>query len=60
LTAAAQSAGWYENFEENMKLPTWEFAYEYISRSGRVDPTRLASICPKFMAQYAERKAAKA
>lgn len=59
LTAAAQSAGWYEHFEENMKLLPWEFAYEYISRSGRVDPTRLASICPKFIEQYAERKAAK-
>lgn len=56
MTAAAQSAGWYEHFEENMKLPPWEFAYEYISRSGRVDPARLASICPKFIAQYGEWK----
>jgi 2-polyprenyl-6-methoxyphenol hydroxylase-like FAD-dependent oxidoreductase len=59
LTAAAQSAGWYEHFEENMKLQPWEFAYEYISRSGRVDPTRLTSICPKFVENCAKSKVAK-
>lgn len=59
LTAAARSAGWYEHFEENMKLPPWEFAHEYISRSGRVDPARLASTCPNFVKQYDEWKSRK-
>jgi len=52
LDAAARSADWYENFEQNMKLPPWEFAQQYISRSGRVDPNRIASTCPKFVRQY--------
>ncbi|MBR0706969.1 FAD-dependent monooxygenase [Bradyrhizobium liaoningense] len=56
LAAAARSADWYEHFEQNMKLPPWEFANEYMSRSGRVDPARLASACPNFIKQYAEWK----
>lgn len=56
LDAAALSASWYEHFEENMQLPPWEFAHEYISRSGRVDLARLASTCPNFVRQYEEWK----
>jgi 2-polyprenyl-6-methoxyphenol hydroxylase-like FAD-dependent oxidoreductase len=52
LDAAAKSAEWYERFEQNMKLPPWEFANEYISRSGRLDPDRLASTSPKFVQEY--------
>lgn len=54
LAAAARSADWYEHFEQNMKLQPWEFANEYMSRSGRVDPARLALTCPRFVKQYAE------
>lgn len=56
LDAASRSADWYERFAENMKRPAWDFAMDYISRSGRVDPTRLASICPAFIGEYERRK----
>ncbi|QPF90667.1 FAD-dependent monooxygenase [Bradyrhizobium commune] len=57
LDAASRSADWYEHFAENMNRPAWDFAMDYISRSGRVDPTRLASICPAFIREYERRKA---
>lgn len=56
LDAAGRSADWYERFDENMQLPPWEFAHQYISRSGRIDPDRLASACPEFIRQYRELK----
>ncbi|WP_426441453.1 FAD-dependent monooxygenase [Bradyrhizobium genosp. P] len=56
LDAASRSADWYEHFAENMNRPAWDFAMDYISRSGRVDPTRLASICPAFIGEYERRK----
>lgn len=52
LDAAARSADWYETFEQSMTLPPWEFAHEYISRSGRLDPDRLVSTAPNFARQY--------
>jgi 2-polyprenyl-6-methoxyphenol hydroxylase-like FAD-dependent oxidoreductase len=52
LTAAARSANWYESFDEKMNLAPLEFAHEYISRSGRVDPDKLASTCPNFVNSY--------
>lgn len=52
LSAAAQSAEWYEHFDQRMKLPPLEFAHEYISRSGRVNPDRLVLTCPQFAQDY--------
>jgi hypothetical protein len=52
LDAASRSADWYEHLEQNMALPPWEFAHEYISRSGRVDRDRLASSCSAFVRQH--------
>ncbi|UPK01294.1 FAD-dependent monooxygenase [Bradyrhizobium sp. 170] len=54
LDAAARSADWYETFDQNMTLPPLEFAHEYISRSGRVDPDRMASASPNFVRRYLE------
>jgi 2-polyprenyl-6-methoxyphenol hydroxylase-like FAD-dependent oxidoreductase len=56
VAAAARSADWYETFDRTMTLPPLEFAHEYMSRSGRIDPVRLASISPKFLARYAKWK----
>ena len=52
VTAARTSAGWYENFPEHMKLDLLDFAYSYITRSGRIDEARLRAMSPLFMARY--------
>ena len=52
VTAARTSADWYENFPEHMKLDLMDFAYSYITRSGRIDDARLRAMSPAFMARY--------
>ena len=52
VTAARTSADWYEKFPEHMKLPLMDFAYSYITRSGRIDDARLRAMAPRFMARY--------
>jgi 2-polyprenyl-6-methoxyphenol hydroxylase-like FAD-dependent oxidoreductase len=52
VTAARSSADWYEKFPEHMKLGLMDFAYSYITRSGRVDNARLRAMSPAFMAKY--------
>jgi 2-polyprenyl-6-methoxyphenol hydroxylase-like FAD-dependent oxidoreductase len=52
VTAARTSAGWYEKFPDHMKLDLSDFAYSYITRSGRIDDARLRAMSPLFMAQY--------
>jgi 2-polyprenyl-6-methoxyphenol hydroxylase-like FAD-dependent oxidoreductase len=52
VTAARTSAGWYEAFPEHMKLDLIDFAYSYITRSGRIDDARLRAMSPAFMARY--------
>lgn len=52
VSAANQSAAWYDDFAQHMKLPAWEFAMEYISRSGRIDLDRLRAQSPEFISQY--------
>jgi 2-polyprenyl-6-methoxyphenol hydroxylase-like FAD-dependent oxidoreductase len=52
VTAARTSADWYEKFSDHMKLGLMDFAYSYITRSGRVDDARLRAMSPLFMAQY--------
>lgn len=54
LGAADQSAMWYENFAEHMKLEPYEFAMSYINRTGRVDHDRLKALSPAFVARYEE------
>lgn len=57
--AATRSATWYDNFNQHMNLPAWDFAMNYISRSGRIDMERLRAMSPKFVAGYeASRSAA--
>ncbi len=52
VTAARTSADWYEHFPEHMKLDPTDFAYSYITRSGRIDDARLRAMSPAFMALY--------
>jgi len=52
VTAARTSADWYEKFADHMKLDLSDFAYSYITRSGRVDDARLRAMSPLFMARY--------
>ena len=52
VTAAHASAEWYTKFPEHMKLELMDFAYSYITRSGRIDEARLRAMSPTFMARY--------
>ena len=52
VTAARTSSDWYEKFPEHMKLDLLDFAYSYITRSGRIDDARLRAMSPAFMARY--------
>jgi 2-polyprenyl-6-methoxyphenol hydroxylase-like FAD-dependent oxidoreductase len=52
VTAARTSADWYTKFPEHMKLDPMDFAYSYITRSGRIDDARLRAMSPSFMANY--------
>ncbi|MEA2822454.1 MAG: hypothetical protein QOJ86_4458 [Bradyrhizobium sp.] len=60
VTAARASANWYEKFPEHMKLGLMDFAYRYITRSGRIDDARLRAMSPLFMARYEARAGNKA
>ena len=59
-SAATRSATWYDNFPTHMQLPAWEFAMNYISRSGRIDHERLRAMSPQFVAGYEAWKASAA
>ena len=52
VDAANTSARWYDDFSQRMALPAMEFAFSYLTRSGRVDMQRLRSLSPAFMADY--------
>lgn len=58
VTAANTSATWYDSFAKKMALPPLDFAFDYITRSGRVDMDRLRRMAPEFMALYEADKAA--
>jgi 2-polyprenyl-6-methoxyphenol hydroxylase-like FAD-dependent oxidoreductase len=60
VTAARASAAWYEQFPEHMKLSLMDFAYSYITRSGRIDDARLRAMSPLFMTRYEARAGNKA
>ncbi len=55
LAAADASAQWYEHFAQAMRLTPLEFAFSYVTRSGRVDLERLRKTSPEFVALYEAR-----
>jgi 2-polyprenyl-6-methoxyphenol hydroxylase-like FAD-dependent oxidoreductase len=52
VDAANTSARWYDDFRQRMNLPPIEFAFDYLTRSGRVDLERLRRMSPDFIARY--------
>ncbi|HET8727519.1 MAG TPA: FAD-dependent monooxygenase [Alphaproteobacteria bacterium] len=52
LGAAANSFLWYESFAAKIHLDAPALAYDYMTRSGRVDDMRLRAIAPRFMTVY--------
>jgi 2-polyprenyl-6-methoxyphenol hydroxylase-like FAD-dependent oxidoreductase len=52
VDAANTSARWYDRFAEKMQLEPLDFAFDYLTRSGRVDMERLRSLAPEFVAAY--------
>jgi 2-polyprenyl-6-methoxyphenol hydroxylase-like FAD-dependent oxidoreductase len=52
VTASRTSADWYAKFPGHMKLGLMDFAYSYITRSGRIDDGRLRAMSPAFMARF--------
>lgn len=55
VSAANTSATWYDGFADKMPLAPLDFAFDYITRSGRVDMDRLRRLSPKFMRAYEAR-----
>lgn len=49
VDAANRSSYWYETFPERMRQPAWQLAYDYMTRSGRIDDARLRRMAPRFM-----------
>ncbi|MFN4100745.1 MAG: benzoate-CoA ligase family protein [Pararhodobacter sp.] len=52
VDAANTSAQWYEGFAAKMDLPPVDFAFDYLTRSGRIDMDRLRAMAPEFMARW--------
>ena len=52
VRAANRSARWYDDFGTHMRHAPLDFAYGYLTRSGRMTPARARRLAPAFMAQY--------
>jgi anthraniloyl-CoA monooxygenase len=50
--AALESLAWFENVEQSFSLAPLAFAYELMTRSGRIDREKLRQRDPHFMEQY--------
>jgi 2-polyprenyl-6-methoxyphenol hydroxylase-like FAD-dependent oxidoreductase len=50
VEAANASSFWYEDMARAMGASPWRLAYDYMTRSGRMDEARLREQAPKFMA----------
>ena len=54
VSGALASARWYERFAERMHLSPTAFAYDYMTRSGRMDDRRLKAVAPRFYRRWRE------
>ncbi|UCE32663.1 MAG: FAD-dependent monooxygenase [Burkholderiales bacterium] len=52
VAAADASLRWYEGMAELMTLTPYEFAYSYMTRTGRIGEAKLERQAPRFMAEY--------
>ena len=52
VAAAKKSAAWYEDFADHMTLDPLTFTHNYIMRSGRISPEKLARMAPQFAARW--------
>lgn len=52
VDGASTSARWYDDFAVRMDMPAMEFAFSYLTRSGRIDRQRLRELSPAFMRRY--------
>ncbi|MCF8179274.1 MAG: FAD-dependent monooxygenase [Sulfuritalea sp.] len=52
LDAANTSIGWYEKMDELMALPPIDFAYSYMTRTGRVDHAEIRRRDPSLARAY--------
>ena len=52
LDIAQKSLIWYENLRDVMELDPLPFAYDYMTRGGRVDHETLKQRAPRFIAAY--------
>ena len=58
VDAANTSAGWYDSFSSKLDRPSLDFAFDYLTRSGRIDMDQARDHAPEFMARYDAAKAA--
>jgi 2-polyprenyl-6-methoxyphenol hydroxylase-like FAD-dependent oxidoreductase len=56
--AAELSFLWYERLPEVMDQSPIDFVYDFLTRTGRVDDSRLATYCPGFLQLYRRHRAA--
>lgn len=57
VNAANASANWYETFADKMPLAPYDFAMNYLMRSGRLSLDKVRRQSPDFMAAYDRHKA---
>jgi 2-polyprenyl-6-methoxyphenol hydroxylase-like FAD-dependent oxidoreductase len=55
--AAELSIAWYEAMAEKMSLAPYDFAYDYLMRTGIMTPERLIKESPAFVAHYRKAQA---
>jgi 2-polyprenyl-6-methoxyphenol hydroxylase-like FAD-dependent oxidoreductase len=58
--AASHSYEWYENIAMAMRQSPLDFVHDFLTRTGRIDDSKLAEYCPGFHATYSATRADRA